>query len=412
MRMARKYEMLMAQKYRLPATVLFQAVIGCFLMMSLSRCSDPVRLSTATANIHDIRVIASTNGVIEPTDSTGIYAPVDGFVKTIHGQEGSQVERGRTFMLLDASQIRISLAEAQAALLEARRQARMVVDGPPREETDAADASIEECSVQIRQVRENLEIEEALLSNGAVSRESVEALRKQLELLELRAAALKRNKENLLARYSEDEKKWEQDKVAVLAGQVKLLESQLKDESVTIPQSGVLYSLLVKQGSFVARGQLMAQIYTPGHVRLRAYVDEPDLGRIQKGQPITITWDGMPGRQWTGKVEVPAERVVAQNNRSVGHVLCAIDGDPRELIPDINVKVEITTDMKTNALMVPRSAVFSREGKSAVLLSDGTRTTVRPVEVGLVTNEEIEILQGIEPGASVVTNPDVVLAGK
>jgi HlyD family secretion protein len=402
----------MVRKYRLPIVLTVQILTGSFLVLSLSQCSDPQQISTATAEMREIKVIANTNGIIEPTDSIGIYAPIDGFVKTIHCSEGSEVTRGQPLMRLDAPQTRISLAEAKASLLEARRQARVVVAGPPKEEQDSLEASITECALQLQQVAGDLTTEEALYKKGAASKEAVDRLKNQQELLEIRAEALKQKKENLKTRYSEDEKKWEQDKVEELANQVKLLENQIKDETVAAPQSGLLYSLLVKPGSFVTQGQLLAQVYKPGQVQLRAYVDEPDLGRIRKGQPVTIAWDGMPDRQWTGTVETPAERVVAQNNRSVGHVLCSISGDAKELIPDINVKVAITIAMKPDALMVPRSAVFSHEGKSAVLILNETQTINKPVEVGLVTNDEIEILQGIEAGASVVTNPDEILTGK
>ena len=148
-------------------------------------------------------------------------------------------------------------------------------------------------------------------------------------------------------------------------------------------------------------------MYDPGKVRLRAYVDEPDLGRIEKGQAVLVEWDGLPGRQWTGVVERPAEEVVALGNRSVGHVICAIKGEPKELIPNVNVRVQIVTARKSNALVIPRSAVFSNNGQPAVMLLEGNHTVLKPVTLGLVTPQEIEILQGIDEGSTVVTNPGI-----
>jgi membrane fusion protein (multidrug efflux system) len=184
-----------------------------------------------------------------------------------------------------------------------------------------------------------------------------------------------------------------------------LLELQVQTGSVLAPRSGVLYSLSVKVGSYVNRGQLMAQIYNPGKVLLRAYVDEPDLGRIEKGQQVLIDWDGLPDRHWTGVVEQPAKQVVALGNRSVGYVMCPIDNGPKELIPNINVKVQIVTTRKADALVVPRAAVFNQNGQPAVMLWDGRHTTLKSVVLGLVTPEEIEILQGINGESSVVINP-------
>jgi hypothetical protein len=82
------------------------------------------------------------------------------------------------------------------------------------------------------------------------------------------------------------------------------------------------------------------------------------------------------------------------------------------LLPDINVKVEITTDFKTGVLTVPRSAVFSRAGENAVLLPDGRGTVIQPVQVGLANNDKFEILQGIKTGDTIIGNPGEVLVAE
>jgi multidrug efflux pump subunit AcrA (membrane-fusion protein) len=307
-------------------------------------------------------------------------------------------------MQLEAGQIRTALADAKAGLLRERRQARIVTAGPAKEEMDALDASIGECEMQLGQLNKDLAVEESLYSKGATARSAVESLRKQRDLLQLRAEALKKKQQDLQLRYSPEEKEWEQDKVAELTRQVQMLEQQLQMESVFAPGNGLIYSLPVKPGSFVTKGQLLAQIYLPGRILLRAYVDEPDLGRIRKGQQVLIEWDGLPDRRWTGVVDKPASQVVPLNNRSVGNVLCDIDGQPEELIPNLNVRVEIVTARKTNALVVPRAAVFNRAGQPTVLVSEGSGTAYRPVTLGLLTPEEVEIEKGIADGSSVVLN--------
>jgi RND family efflux transporter MFP subunit len=307
-------------------------------------------------------------------------------------------------MRLEAEQSRTALANAKASLLREKRQARVVTAGPPREEMDALDTSIAECGMQLNQLNKDLEVEESLYSKGATPRSAVENLRKQRDLLQLRADALRQKKQALQMRYSPEEKEWEQDKVAELTRQVSMLERQLQMESVFAPRSGLIYSIPVKPGSYVTKGQLLAQVYQPGRILLRAYVDEPDLGRIRKGQQVLIEWDGLPDRQWTGVVDKPASQVVPLNNRSVGNVFCTIDEEPEELIPNLNVRVEIVIARKANALVVPRAAVFSRAGQSTVMLSEGSGTVLKSVSLGLVAPEEIEIERGITEGSSVVLN--------
>jgi HlyD family secretion protein len=396
----------MAHKFRFWIALLILVLLGAILAFFwLTNNSDSPSFTTASAVRRNINLVISTNGVIEPITPGDIYAPIDAFVASVQKQEGSEIKKGQLLIRLESEQLRTSLAEAKASLLQARSQARVVLSGPPKEEVAALDASINECKLQLDQQNKDLQVEEALLAKQAATRMSVENMKKQRDLLQVRLEGLEQKKKDLYARYSTQEKEWEQGKIDELAKQVSLLEQQVQTESVPAPKSGLIYSLLVKPGAYVTKGQLLAQIYEPGEIRLRAYVDEPDLGRIKKGQSTLIEWDGMPNQQWTGVVEKPAEQVVAMNNRSIGYVLCSIDKGPKGLIPNLNVKVEITTDFKANALVVPRSAVFNYQGKPAVLLSEGTGTIAKPVDLGFVTAEEIEILRGIKAGDTVVLNP-------
>lgn len=392
-------------KYRIPVVSII-VLLGIFTaVFSLSCGSESPQLRTVEAVRHEIRLVVSTNGIIEPVNRSEVYAPIDGMVAEIPMKEGSQIRQGQLLMRLNSERIRTALADARTARLEAMRQSRIVMKGPSNEEITVLDAAIDETTLELNQTNTDLAEEEALLEKGAVARVAVEDLRQKRDLLQLRLDGQKQKKQDLLNRYSSEEKEWEQEKVHELTEQVRQMEQQLKLESVLAPKSGLIYSLEANPGAYVTQGQLVAQINQPGKVRLRAYVDEPDLGRIAREQPVRIEWNGMPDRHWTGNVERPAEQVVALDNRSVGYVLCSIEGEPKELIPNLNVNVEITTNVKPDVLTVPRSAVYTRNGEKTVLVLEGENTVAKPVVPGLVTSDEIEILQGIREGETVVLNP-------
>ena len=393
------------RKFRILLVLIVVLLVIILPIYFLSTGSEAPQFQTAKAVRQEIKMVVSTNGIIEPLDRSEVYAPIDGRVAAIPIREGSEISQGRVLMQLESDQMRTALTDAKAALLDTRRQANLILNGPPKEETATLDAAIAETAMQLDQVSKDLAVEESLLSKGAVARAEVDNLRKQRDQLQLRLESQKTRKQDVLQRYSAEEKQWEQDKVRELTAQVQRLEQQLQMEAVTAPKSGVIYSLEVKPGAYVTKGQLLAQINQPGKVKLRAYVDEPDLGRIARGQSVRIEWDGMADARWTGVVEKPAEQVVALNNRTVGYVLCSIDGEPKELIPNLNVKVEITTARKPDVLTVPRSAVFNQDGKPVVLVVAGEKTEIKPVALGMITAEEIEILQGLREGDRIVLNP-------
>ena len=243
------------------ALILLAIAPGC------ARPDDPNYL-TAKAARHEIRVLVSTNGIIEPADRSEIYAPVDGFVTSIQKKEGAEIAQSQPLLQLHSEQLRTALAEANAALLAARRQARAIEIGPSKEEIAEVDASITETALQLEQQNKNLAAEEALYAKQATTRMAVENLVNQRNLLLVRMDSLKQKRQDLQARYSPEDKSWEQDRIAELTKQVDSLKRQLLAESVAAPRSGLIYSLQVNQGSFVSKGQLLARIYKPGKVML------------------------------------------------------------------------------------------------------------------------------------------------
>jgi multidrug efflux pump subunit AcrA (membrane-fusion protein) len=126
---------------------------------------------------------------------------------------------------------------------------------------------------------------------------------------------------------------------------------------------------------------------------VRAFIDEPDLGALERDQPVIITWDAFPNRSWVGKTEVIPKQVVPHGTRSVGELLCGVNNDNLELLPNINVNVRINSKERTNVLAVPRGAVESEGGHRYVFV-------VRPNQLGKSTLEKREIRVGIADATS------------
>ena len=85
---------------------------------------------TATVARRALKVIVSTNGVIEPADRSEIFAPVDAFVAHLPIHEGDEVAKGQLLARLESNPLKTALVEARAALLQARRQAQPVWRAP------------------------------------------------------------------------------------------------------------------------------------------------------------------------------------------------------------------------------------------------------------------------------------------
>jgi HlyD family secretion protein len=185
---------------------------------------------------------------------------------------------------------------------------------------------------------------------------------------------------------------------------VQSLDEKARSATVISPVDGTLYSLPVHTGDYVKVGDTLAEMADLRHVRVRAFVDEPDLGLLEPSQDVEVTWDAKPGTVWTGHTEQVPKQVVSRGMRSVGEVLCSIDNDKLELLPNTNVQVKILVHERRGAVVVPRAAVREDKRGHYVFIFNGNKVRRRDISVGIASTSKYEVMSGLMVG-DVVAEP-------
>jgi HlyD family secretion protein len=178
-------------------------------------------------------------------------------------------------------------------------------------------------------------------------------------------------------------------------------EELLHHSNVTAPFAGTVYQLPVKAGSYVNGGDLLVQVANLEKVRVRAFVDEPEIGRLAKGQQVEIRWDATPGRTWEGALTRVPTSVTMVGTRTVGEITSEIDNKDRKLLPNVNVNVSIISARHDGALTVSREAVHDLDGKRYVYLITDEKVQAQEVKTGLSSLTRVEVVKGISEGAQV-----------
>ncbi len=221
----------------------------------------------------------------------------------------------------------------------------------------------------------NLEMLTKLKATGAASASEVAAAQERLDAAE---ASLRSSELGVNNRYSPAE--MERARAALADAQANLAEARQVVEQTLIhaPVAGTVYSLDAKATEFVDQGKLLLQIADLHHERIRAYFDEPEIGKLALAQKIQIKWDAKQGRVWNGHIERTPVTVINLGTRSVGEVLVKIDDLNSELLPDTNVNVTATTSSESNALTIPREALRSEDGKTYELIFHNRLKSLNP----------------------------------
>jgi HlyD family secretion protein len=351
-------------------------------------------ISTTHAVRRNLSSWIATNGKIEPIDPHIIQSQLTTFTETIGVKEGQMVERGQVLMTLDAKDLRSELAHMKEQLLAAEDEQRIALGGGSPDELAQINTDLAKTNSEIDRLRRERDSLERLYTRQAATRQEVEQTKTALDKAEADKRAIEEKRTLTLQRAGPQAERAGL-RIEEARDAIRSLEEKLKSAQVAAPVAGTLYSLPAKAGTYVHTGDVLAELADLRQTRVRVFVDEPELGSLLQGQPVEITWEALPNRTWTGKVEQLPKTVVARGSRNVGEVLCSVGNEQGELLPNINVNVRIRTGDRQNILTVPRTTVRTEGSGHYVFVVDQGHLRKKKIEGGISNVTDYEILSGI-----------------
>ena len=328
------------------------AVVVLAAFVSLRRSQVPIRI--AHAERQTLTASIATNGKIEALNNFEAHAPVATTVKKVLVQQGQWVKPGQPLLQLEDDTARLQAARAEAQLKGAQADITAVEGGGTKEEVLTTRNALVKAQADRDAAQRNLEAMQRLLQTGAASQGEVDAAQNQVQVADANVHYLQ---QKLSGRYSQQEVGHVEAQQAEARASLAAAQQLLHNSNVSAPREGIVYSLPVQPGAFVNAGDLLVQVADLHRVRVRAFVDEPDIGKLQKGQEVDVSWDALAGRVWKGTLETLPTTVVQRGTRVVGEVTCVVDNSDLRLLPNTNVNVAVITARVENALTVPRESV-------------------------------------------------------
>jgi len=378
------------------------------ILVFISGRGGTARVAVTGVVRENLSSVVSTNGKVEPVMPISFRASFPTFVRKVYAVEGQQVKRGQSLYDLDEAGLAAELAQSRADLGTEEEALRVAKSGGRADQLAKVSADLQKARDMRDQLRRDNESLTKLVAQKAATPHEFEENRLALAQAEADVQSLEKAKQTYVSQAQLDI-----ERVTLLVeharNEVRDLEDKLKSTHGTAPTEGTLYSLPIHQGDFVKEGDLLAEMADMRHVRVRAFIDEPELGQIDLNQAVEIFWDAHPDRVWTGRTEVVPKQVVARGTRNVGELLCSVSNDRLDLIPNTTVDVRIHISERPNVLVIPRGAVFIDGGKRFVFLVQDNRLHRRDIKVGIANPTMIEVLSGLQEGDQLALPGDVSL---
>ena len=350
----------------------------------------PVRAARVTRS--NIRSVISTNGKIEPINNFEAHAPVATTVKRVLVKEGDHVKRGQLLLQLDDADARTNAAKAIAELKGAQADINAVQTGGTREEVLTTDAQLVKAKADRDNAERNLQALERLQKNGAASIGEVKEAEAQFNTAQANLNLLQQKQRD---RYSKPEVAHVEAQKGEAQAAYNAATQILNKSNVKAPFDGVVYAVPVRAGNYVNAGDLLLQEADLSQVRVRAFVDEPDVGRLAPGQRIEVGWDALPGRLWQGQLLGVPATVRLLGSRNVGEITANLNNSDFRLLPNTNVTVQIITAEHNGVLVIPREALRMDDSVPYVYRIEDDELRRQPVKTAIVNLTHAEVIQGL-----------------
>ena len=321
--------------------------------LSAGRDVTPFTVETRSGTLPGV---ISATGELSAVKRVNISPRRQGLMMELYVDEGDRVVKGQALALMDDGDLTDRIQEAQANLRSAQAEQRRSAS----------------------ELRRN----EPLYREGAISFDDLERFR------------------------AEDQVRL----MAVNAARERLQQRQVEARELVVraPFDGVISQRFADPGSFVtpttsasstAGASSSSIVELSQGLEVLAKVPESDLGRLSPGMPAQVRVETFPDRRYSARIREIAPRAVKEDNVTSFEVKLQLMEPATELRIGMTADVDFQAGQLQADMILPTVAVVTENGRPGVLLvGSNQKPTFQPVELGVSSGKDSQILSGIKPG--------------
>ena len=353
-------------------------VVAAIAIMAL-RGGGPgaVKVSAAKVVRGDLKPTLFGIGVVEAQRNILVGPTVAGRVAKVYVEQGAEVEAGALLAEMDPVDLNERLSASRQAMLRAKSS--VAASQAQAQEAESRKATADASAKRYASLRER----------GFVSTEAERSKGHEARAAE---AALRASQANIGVSSAD---------AARLSEEAAALEKQLSNTRLIAPVAGLVIARDVEPGSTAVAGQAVLRLAEKDSLWLRVRIDQGRSAGLAVGLPASIKLRSRPGERFSGKLARIEQLSDAVTEERL--VMVVFNEPPAGLTLNEMAEVTLTLPPRSNALTMPPAALVRQNGQTGVFAVEDGRARFVTVNVGIRTENGVEILDGLSEGAQVVT---------
>ncbi len=369
-------------------------------------------------------------GAVRPLDWIEIPSPLSATVQEINFRYDQPVRQGQLLARLNTSELQAQLRSDNAAYIRALSERERLADWANSTEVNRARRDIIRAQEALGRARRQLASTQELFDIGIVSRQELEGEKLAIKEAQAGVVAARENLANALAQGHETQLKIAELELQNAEQKLRATEAQIAQASIYSPSNGIIFPSVagkqaedgqaqqqIHQGSAVSQNNVMFAIANTAGIAIDAEVSEQEVLQLERGQPVRVQIEALPGNELEGEIQFVAGRGTIgerRNTEAKFSVTVWVTDIDKALHEQIRLGMSATAKVKIydnpEAVVIPFEAVtVSGGGRYTVAVVDASgKASQRAISVQATLLDGIEVAEGLSPGERLLV-PDTMV---
>lgn len=278
---------------------LFIALAGGLIVISPLFFQDTIAKATVEeAMIKDTFIVAK--GIVESEEEIEISSQVMGIISEVKVNEGDQVKKGQVLIELDNCKIMTRIKLTEAKLKEAKAHHRELETGYRDEDIQMAKSKVKRADIIHEQAKNEYERQKRLYHKEATTLVDFERAEEKMKVAAAELNGSIANHEKFLKGARKEEIERAESVVEKITSGLNYYQAVLKDYTILSPIDGLVADRFRDGGETVDGGTLLMKLINPHKLRIRAELEESDVGKVVEGQPLEVFVDAYKNKVYQG----------------------------------------------------------------------------------------------------------------
>lgn len=380
-------------RLKISFVILLTIAAGAFYWVKFLK---PVSVHVAKMQRGDIVSLVYAPGEVEAEEKAVVSAEMPGKITALPVVENQFVTKGQLLFALDKTLLSTSISQAKTGVQEAQANLQLVKTKIRPKQVDETKARLVGLKQQEAYLKAEYDRVLKLYEEGSIPLQKTDEAKSALDNVISQKTALEKS----LSLLKEGPSKEEIYAAAMRVQQANVSLRQARQNfykaNVFSPISGVVVKKMAQAGEYVSPGQPVLKL-AGEKLRIRARVDEENIGNVETGQTVSISFKAYPGEIFEGKVAKILKELDEVTKTIPVHVELAPKNAPQNLAIGMSADLNILISQTKNVMMLPKDCLAQQKNHDGeVFVVENGSIRSRKVMLGKQDPSNIQIISGLE----------------